>query len=183
VVVTVRNYSNEAAALGTQVQLDYSSFGIGFPRQSLGIQTVDLNKAGLNPDERSIEFFLPQSIRDKFGHLSVFVTVHHPHDRNANNNTGEQAWSASPANDGQAASFAFQLRNSLAQATTFDLVVLEATWSAALSDNQVILAAGQVRNLMLNVQVPVGASGQQHFNVVALVNGALFGGVHHRFDV
>jgi hypothetical protein len=180
--VTVRNYSPDAPALNTQVRLEYSRFGIGFGRSLLGIQPVSLNKAGLAQEEQTVDFYLPTAIRDKNGNISVFVTVSHPKDRYARNNEGEQAWSASAATAGSTATFDFELHNALASTTTFDLLTLEADWSAALNDSQVILAPGQTRNLTLSLQVPADASGSQRFNIVALVGGALYGGLHHRFD-
>ena len=180
--VTVRNYSPDAPALNTQVQLEYSRFGIGFGRNLLGILPVNLNKAGVVLEEQILEFYLPTTIRDQFGNISVFVTVSHPKDRNARNNEGEQAWSASAATAGSTATFDFELHNALASSSTFDLLTLEADWSATLSDSQVVLVPGQTRNVTLSVQVPADASGSQRFNIVALVGGGLYGGLHHRFD-
>ena len=91
-----------------------------------------------------------------------------------------EAWSASATTAGSTATFDFELHTALASSPTFDLLTLEADWSAALSDSQVVLAPGQTRNLTLSVQVPADASGSQRFNIVALVGGALYGGLHHR---
>lgn len=181
--VTVRNYSVEAPALGTQVRLDYSPFGIGFTRNLLGIQQVNLNKAGAALEEQELDFYLPTSIRDNFSNISVFIAVSHPKDRNATNNEGEQAWSSSAATAGSTATFTFQLRNALSVESTFDLLMLEADWSATLSDSQVVLVPGATRNLTLSVQVPADADGSRRFNIIALVDGNLYGGIHHRFDV
>ena len=180
--VTVRNYSPDAPALNTQVQLEYSRFGIGFARNLLGIQPVDLNKAGHAQEEQTLDFYVPTAVREKIGNISVFVTVAHPKDRNPRNNTGEQAWSASASTAGSAATFDFEVHNALASSSTFDLLTLEADWSATLSDSQVVLVPGQTRNVTLNVQVPASASGSQRFNVVALLGGSLYGGIFHRFD-
>ncbi|MAG97999.1 MAG: hypothetical protein QF797_14715 [Alphaproteobacteria bacterium] len=181
--VTVRNYSADASAVGTQVGLEYSRFGIGFARAAIGALAVDLNRAGSVGDERTLDFYLPSAVRDEHDNISVRVTVNHPHDRNAANNSGEQAWSSSSATAGAAAQFGFQLHNSLGATTDFDLLVMEADWSANLSDGQVTLMPGQARNITLTVQVPSDASSPRRFNVVALVGGGLYGGVHHRFDV
>ncbi len=184
VIVTVRNYSTDSSALGTQVMLEYSQFGIGFPKSELAIQNVNLNMQGRSGDEQSLDFFLPVSIRKKLGgNISVFVMVSHPHDRYTGNNIGEQSWSASSVQKGQSERFTFQIHNSLSVVTQFDLLVLESDWNPVLDTNQTVLIPGQAQNINLTVQVPADAVQSKSFNVVALAGGSLYGGIYHRFDV
>ena len=59
VVIRLRNYSRDSAAIGVYVNVAYSQFGIGFPRQTLNILQANLNKQGLAGEEVELKFPLP----------------------------------------------------------------------------------------------------------------------------
>lgn len=182
--VVVRNTSADAPALGTQVTVEYSSYGIGLPRTVLGSLPVDLNRMGMAGDEGELHFPLPSALRNEHTNLAVFVSVDHPHDRNTDNNRGEQVYSGAVVPVGGPATFTFAVRNSLGVASQFALSVLEADWSAHLSQTAVDLLPGQTVNVTLTVQVPSDATERKDFNIVALKpDGGLYGGIFHNFDV
>ncbi len=184
VVVTVRNYSSDSAAVGVYVKVAYSQFGIGFPRQTLNILQTNLNKQGLAGAEAEIKFPLPQSVKDEWSNISTFVTIEHPHDRDDINNLGEQSWSSAGSKAGSTHQFQFPIYNSLSAAETFSLQVLESDWSPGLSTNAINLIPGQSANITLSLSPPAGTNETKRFNVVALrSNGQLYGGVFHRLSV
>lgn len=180
---TVRNYSADSTAVNTLVQLEYSQFGIGFPRTLSNILKVNLNKAGSAGDSQTVDFLLPSGFKAENNRVSVFVKVIHPHDRNSNNNVGEQSWSASNATAGSTTDFSFQVYNSHNANETFSLSVLESDWGATLSSGSVNLLPGQSSTVTLSVTIPAGAN-TKAFNVIALdATGGLYGGLFHRFDI
>jgi hypothetical protein len=184
VVVTVRNLSSDSGAAAVNVRVDFSSLGIGLPRKTLGFKQVDLARAGMPGAEATIQFFVPPYERDDESRLAVFVELQHGTDRDQSNNQGEQAWSASGVAAGGPAAFSFPLANRLPGTQTFSLVVLESDWGAALNVGSVTLLPMQSVNVTLSVNVPSSFSGSKAFNIVARrSDGALYGGIFHRFDV
>lgn len=184
VVVSVRNYSTDAPSVSTSVRVEIAEFGIGFESQSLGSHTTNLARAGVAGSEADISFFVPPSVRQERDVVAVTATVSHPHDRDALNNVGHQAWSASPAQIGSDLNFAFRVRNRFSQQASFALQIVEADLPATLSSAAVTLLPGQTTSVVLRVAGNATETGSQRFSIAAFQpNGALYGGVFHRFDI
>ena len=89
--VTVRNISRDAAAVGAQVHLFHSRFGIGFDRRHIGSQTVSLAPS----TGATLSFPLSRAVVVGDPKIGVHVEIEHAHDQNLINNCGSQVLAAS----------------------------------------------------------------------------------------
>jgi hypothetical protein len=85
--VTVRNLSPSANAVNVLVSLSTSAFGLGTARSFMSSQIVSLA-----PTQASTLLFpMTQALLNSADQrIGVYVTITHPHDRRAINNTGAQ---------------------------------------------------------------------------------------------
>ena len=90
-LITVRNLSPDTAALGAQVRVSISPFGIGFEPRRVGSLPVSLA-----PSARA-DFSFPWSRAVVAGdpRTGVHIEIEHPPDRNPNNNSGSQVLAVS----------------------------------------------------------------------------------------
>jgi hypothetical protein len=88
--VTVRNLSPDIWAVGAQVHLSISPFGIGFEQRPVASQTVSLAPSA------SAALSFPLSRADVLGdvRIGIHIRIEHPHDPNRINNAGSQVLAA-----------------------------------------------------------------------------------------
>jgi len=182
---TLRNLSGEASANQTRVDLSWSVWGIGMPRQPIGSTFVDLARAGFAGSERTISWPLPPALKaaDRYG---VFVKLLHPYDKDTRNNEGEQTVDGFQTSQGRSKTFVVPVRNPSGSAQT---VVLSAGPAPVAPWVTIVpavftLGSGVQQNVMVSVHVPGGIPPSPpgtlisaEVGVLATMGGAYLGGV------
>ena len=180
--VRLRNLSTEVPAAGTRVDMAWSRWGIGQVRLPIGSITTNLGPGA----EGAVKLATPPALiaEKRFG---LFVTVFHPHDKDAGNNTGEQVIDGMRTSEGRTRSFTFPVRNPGSAGGTIHLQVLPgpaAPW-ASLSASTFTLAPGAEASVTLTLTVPAAAPVSPPgtlvttmVDVLATLNGAYLGGIN-----
>ncbi len=180
--VRLRNLSTEVPAAATRVDMAWSRWGVGQVRSPIGSIAVDLASGA----EGAVKLATPPALMTE-KRFSFFVKVFHPHDKDANNNTGEQTIDGMRTSEGRARSFTFPVRNPGPGAGTINLQILPgaaAPWTT-LSDSNFALAPGAETNVSLSISVPAavpnsppGTLVTTMVDVLATLNGAYLGGIN-----
>jgi hypothetical protein len=168
--VTVRNLSPDIWAVGAQVQLSISPFGIGFERRPVASQTISLGPSA------SATLSFPLSRADVAGD---------PHDPNRINNSGSQVLAASRTSvSGRRLTLDIPVHNLAAVARRITLRVLAGDLIAAVEPASRSFAPRETGNVRLRTEIPASIVGtpdhrtRRHVTVIAaLDDGALVGGV------
>lgn len=178
--VTVRNLSSTASAVGVLVELSYSQFGIGMPRQSLSSMSVSLPPLGAS----TLLFALPQAVINGPQLISVFVRLLHGADADPSNNEGEQTIIHGLTSQvGRTIEFKFPVRNPANFAQSMSLVTYANTLGFTVSPTSHNFAPGEQIMVTGKISVAPGlhSSGdwiQQTATVAAFgTNGAMIGGL------
>lgn len=179
--VRLRNLSTEVPAPGTRVDMAWSRWGIGQVRTAVGSAAVDLAPGA----EGAVKLATPPALmaEKRFG---LFVRVSHPHDKDPNNNTGEQTVDGMRTSEGRTRAFQFPVRNPGPGAGTVQLQVLPgpaAAW-CSLSGSSFPLGPGAETPATLTIAVPAavpnsppGTQVTTAVDVMATLNGGYLGGV------
>lgn len=183
--VTCRNLASDASANRTRVDLSWSAWGIGMPRQPIGSAFVDLARSGFVGSEQTISWPLPPALKAA-GRYGVFATLVHPYDKNSTNNSGEQTLDGFQTSAGRSHSFVLPVRNPRNSTQTISLTAGPAPVASWVSvvPSVLTLGAGAQQNVMVSVHVPSNIppspSGTQisaTVDVLAVIGGAYLGGV------
>lgn len=181
--VTVRNLSTDASATGTRVDVSWSQWGIGLPRLPIATAFADLARAGFPGSERRIDIATPSAVVDaeRYG---IFAKVLHPYDRDLTNNAGEQTIDGFATSETRSKQFVIPVRNPTGAAGNIQLQVSPNMWGASVVPSVLTLAAGAQQNVQFSLTVPAGVPASppgtlitQSFEIMALMNGVLLGGV------
>jgi hypothetical protein len=178
VSVSVTNFSDDAPAAGVEVRVDGARWGIGMPRVGVGGFTTDLGIAsGLNARVKQTIELDPESGLSRF-----FVRVRHPKDRDPANNQGIDAQRRENVESGPF-SLPFTVRNPLQRQVTVSLAVMNGTWDAAVTPDQLSLLPSQngVASLAGIADLTgMDPSDRVEFTIIATVEGALLDGLTYR---
>jgi hypothetical protein len=149
--VTVRNLSPTVSAVGTQVTLLVSAFGIGMKRTPFSTQTLTLA-----PLQQTTLFYpLSQAIINGEQSIGVHVELYHPFDSLQINNHGAQVASGiDTVSAGRSPSLAFPVLNNSPGARTITLATLPNNLGAAVSPASYTFAPLQQINATLALDVP-----------------------------
>ncbi len=182
---TVRNLSSESSANQTRVDVSWSAWGIGMPRQAVATSFVDLARAGFPGSEQTLSWPLPPALKAA-GLFGLFVTVIHPYDTDVNNNQGEQTLNGFQTSTGRAKAFVVPVRNPMSSAQTITLSagpLPVANWVNVVP-SVFTLAAGGVKDVMVSIDVPAaippsppGTAISAAVDILATIGGAYLGGV------
>lgn len=182
---TVRNLSADASANQTRVDLSWSEWGIGMPRQPIGSTFIDLARAGFAGSEGTIKWPLPPLVKaaNRYG---IFVDVLHPYDKDPNNNRGEQTVDGFQTSQGRSKTFVVPVRNPSGATQTITLSAGPApvaSW-ATIAPATLTLGAGAQQNVMVAIHVPSsippsppGTLISATVDVLATMAGSYLGGV------
>lgn len=183
--ITVRNLSSVASANQTRVDLSWSVWGIGMPRQGIGTTFVDLTRAGFPGSQQTISWPLPTALNTA-GLYGIFVNLQHPYDRNKANNQGEQTVDGFQTSTGRAKTFVVPISNPSGTTQTIALSpgpASVASW-VTITPAVLTLAAGAQQNVMVGVNVPAsvpaspaGTEISATIDILATIGGAYLGGV------
>jgi hypothetical protein len=183
--ITCRNLSADASANQTRVDISWSPWGIGMPRQPIGSAFVDLARAGFAGSEQKISWPLPPVVQaaSRYG---IFVALSHPYDKDPNNNQGEQSVDGFQTSAGRSKTFVVPVRNPTGSAQTITLnagpgpVVPWTTIVPAV----LTLGGGAQQNVMVTVNVPAaippsppGTLVSATVDVLATMSGTYLGGI------
>lgn len=181
--ITVRNLSADASANGTRVDVSWSPWGIGMPRQAIASSFVNLPRAGFPGSQQRVQIPTPAAVIEA-GRYGIFATVHHPYDRDLTNNAGEQTLDGFATSETRSKQFVIPVRNPSAAAGNIQLQVSPNTWGASIVPNSLVLGAGAQQDTQFSVSVPAGVPPSpagtlitQSFEISAFLNGTLIGGV------
>lgn len=181
--VTVRNLSADASANGTRIDVIWSQWGIGMPRQPIATAFVDLARAGFPGSERRIEIPTPSEVVEA-NRYGIFARVLHPYDRDLTNNTGEQTLDGFATSETRNKQFVIPVRNPTGAAGNVQIQVSPNVWGASVVPSVFTLGAAVQQDVQFSVSVPAGVPASppgtlitQSFEIMALLNGALLGGV------
>lgn len=181
--ITVRNLSPDASANGTRVDVSWSPWGIGMPRQSIASGFVNLPRAGFPGSQQRVQIPTPAAVIEA-GRYGIFAKVHHPYDRDLTNNTGEQTLDGFATSETRSKQFVIPVRNPSGANGNIQLQVSPNIWGASIVPNALVLGAGAQQDTQFSVSVPAsvppspaGTLITQTFEISALLNGALIGGV------
>jgi hypothetical protein len=183
---TVRNLSADASANQTRVDISWSPWGIGLPRQPLTTSFVDLARAGFPGSEQTLSWPLPPQMKAA-GLFGLFVNVIHPYDTDLNNNQGEQTLDAfRTSSTGRLTSFTVPVGNPTASAQDIALTAgpaVIASW-VTFDAPAFTLAPGAVRDVKVTIEVPAampvapaGSVLSAVVDVLATMGGGYLGGV------
>jgi hypothetical protein len=185
IAATIRNMSADASANRTRVDLSWSPWGIGLPRQPLASSFVDLPRAGSPGSQQTVTWPMPAVLKDA-GRFAVFVKVVHPYDRDTTNNEGEQAIDGFQTSEGRSRTFIVPVRNPTSVLKTISLTpapAVIAPW-VLISPSVLTLNPGTQQNVMVQINVPAslpaspaGTLLSAIIDVLATMNGAYLGGV------
>jgi hypothetical protein len=182
---TVRNLSSEASANQTRVDVSWSQWGIGLPRNALFTSFVDLARAGFPGSEQKLSWPLPPALLAArlFG---LFVKIIHPYDSDPLNNSGEQTVDGFQTSTGRSKTFVVPVRNPTGAAQTIALTVGPAPvlpWVTVVPA-VIMLGAGAQQNVMLSIDIPTsvpasppGTLISADVDVLATIGGNYLGGV------
>lgn len=182
---SVRNLSPDASANQTRIDLSWSVWGIGMPRQPIGSTFVDLARAGFAGSEKQLSWPLPPALEaaQRYG---VFIRILHPYDRDTTNNEGEQTFDGFQTSQGRSQSFIVPVRNPTGTAQTISLLAGPAPvapW-VTIVPASITLGGGAQTNVMVSINVPGGIPASAPgvlvsatVDVLALLGGAYLGGV------
>jgi hypothetical protein len=182
---TVRNLSADASANQTRVDLSWSVWGIGMPREPIGSIFVDLARAGFPGSERTVSLALPSNVKaaNRYG---IFVNLSHPYDRDTTNNQGEQTLDGFQTSLGRSKSFVVPVRNpsNSAQAITLTAGPAPVVPWVSIVPSVFTLGAGAQQNVMVSVNVPAaipasppGTLISATVDVLASMGGVYLGGI------
>jgi hypothetical protein len=181
--ITVRNLSPDASANGTRVDVSWSSWGIGMPRQAIASKFVNLPRAGFPGSQQRVQIPTPAAVIEA-GRYGIFATIHHPYDRDLSNNSGDQVLDGFATSETRSKQFVIPVRNSTGSAGNVQLQVSPNTWGATIVPSTLVLGAGAQQDTQISVTVPAGVPPSpagtlvtQSFEISALLNGTLIGGV------
>jgi hypothetical protein len=151
----VRNLSSVASANQTRVDLSWSVWGIGMPRQGIGTTFVDLTRAGFPGSQQTISWPLPTALNTA-GLYGIFVNLQHPYDRNKANNQGEQTVDGFQTSTGRGKTFVVPISNPSGTTQTIALSAGPASVASWVTITPAVLtlAAGAQQNVMVGVNVP-----------------------------
>lgn len=181
--VQVRNLSADASANATRVDISWSAWGIGMPKESIASAFVDLARSGFPGSQRSIEIANPADViaAKRYG---IFVNISHPYDRDPSNNHSEQTIDGFQTSTSRQGNFAIPVRNPTGSVVVIQLAVQPAIWGATIVPSSVTLAPGSQQTVQFSVSVPAvippspaGTLITETFNIVGTIGGKLLGGV------
>lgn len=182
---TIRNLSADASANQTRVDLSWSVWGIGMPRQAIGSAFVDLARAGFGGSEKTISWPLPPVVKIA-GLYGIFVTLSHPYDRDKKNNQGEQTLNGFQTSGGRSRTFVVPVRNPSGSVQTISLTAGPAPilpW-VTIVPAVFTLGAGAQQNVMVSVNVPAsippsppGTQVSATVDVLAIMGSSYLGGI------
>ena len=182
---TVRNLSADASANQTRVDLSWTAWGIGMPRQSIGSTFVDLARAGFAGSELTLSWPLPPALKAA-ARYGIFVNLLHPYDRDTTNNQGEQTLDGFQTSQGRSKSFVVPVQNPLSSTQTFTLTagpVPVVPWVTIVPAAFTLGPAAQ-QNVMVSINVPAaippsppGTLISATVDVLAIMGSAYLGGV------
>jgi len=183
---TVRNLSADASANQTRVDLSWSAWGIGMPRQPIASSFVDLARAGFAGSEQTLSWPNPPALVAA-GLYGIFVRIVHPYDRDTTNNQGEQTVDGFQTSTGRSKVFVVPVRNPTSSTQTITLTAGPAPvapW-ATVVPSVVTLGAGAQQDVMVAINVPAaippsppGTLISASVDVLATMGGAYLGGVN-----
>jgi len=181
VPVTVHNLSPTAHAVYATVHVAVSRFGIGTPRRPLGSRRVTVSAGG----SVVVDFPLDQAALDGGPLIGVHVTLEHPHDRIAINNSGSQVIEGMrTSDDGRTHTLVIPVVNEASHPRTLTLEAHTQDVEVALSPSTLHLGPGEEGAVTLTTQVPdtlhapAGGETRRHVIVVAREpEGEIVGGV------
>lgn len=183
--ITCRNLSADSSANQTRVDLSWSAWGIGMPRQSIGSAFVNLARSGFSGSEGTISWPLPPVV-NAAGLYGIFVSLFHPYDTNPANNQGEQTVDGFQTSTGRSKTFVVPVRNPNNSAQTISLSAGPAPvipW-VNIVPSVLTLGAGAQQNVMVSVSVPAaippsppGTLISATVDVLATIGGAYLGGI------
>ncbi len=183
--ITCRNLSADASANQTRVDLSWSPWGIGMPRQPIGSAFVDLARAGFAGSEKKIAWPLPPVVQaaSRYG---IFASLSHPYDKNPANNQGEQTVDGFQTSAGRSKTFVVPVRNPTGSVQTITLNRGPAPvvpWTTIVP-SVLTLGAGAQQNVMVSINVPAaippsppGTLISATVDVLATIGGTYLGGV------
>jgi len=183
--VTLRNLSADCSANQTRLDLSWSPWGIGLPRQAIGTHFINLARLGFPGSEGTIEVPLPPAVAAA-GRYGIFAKVIHPYDRDPTNNEGEQTADGFQTSHARSKAFVIPVRNPTSSMQTIALTAgpSAVTPWVALTPATVTLAAGAQTNVTAVVTVPnsipASPSGtliSATIDILATMSGGYLGGV------
>ncbi len=182
---TVRNLSPDASANQTRVDLSWSAWGVGMPRQAIASSFVDLARAGFAGGEQTLSWPLPPALKAA-GLYGIFVDLLHPYDRDTNNNQGEQTVDGFQTSTGRSKTFVVPVRNPNSSVQTITLTSGPGpivSW-VTIVPSVLTLGAGAQQNVMVAINVPAaippsppGTLISASVDVLATIGGSYLGGV------
>jgi hypothetical protein len=185
-MATVRNLSPDASANQTRVDLSWSVWGIGMPRQPIASTFVDLARVGFPGSEQNLSWPNPPAVVAA-GLYGIFVSLVHPYDRDTTNNQGEQTLDGFQTSTGRSKVFVVPVRNPTASVQTITLTAGPAPvlpWVTVVPA-VFTLAAGAQQDVMVAINVPPaipasppGTLISASVDVLATMGGSYLGGVN-----
>lgn len=182
---TVRNLSPDASAHRTRVDISWSAWGIGMPRQPIASSFINLDRAGFPGNQGTLSWATPLALKDasKYG---IFVHISHPFDRDPTNNESEQTVDGFQTSEGRSKTFIVPVRNPTGEVQTISLSAGPATilpW-VTITPSTFTLNPGVYENVMVHVNVPAtipasppGTLISSTIDVLALMRGTYLGGI------
>lgn len=144
---------------------------------------VDLARPGFPGSERTIQISTPRAVIEakRFG---ISVKVVHPFDRDLTNNYGEQTVDGFATSETRNKLFIIPVRNPTNSSGLIQLAITPNIWNATITPSSLTLGAGNQQDVQFSVRVPnsvpvspAGTLISQTFEIMALLNGMLIGGV------
>ena len=184
-LIKCRNLSADASANQTRVDLSWSNWGIGLPRNPIGSTFVNLARAGFPGSEQSVSVPLPSAAKAA-GLYGIFVNLFHPYDRDNTNNQGEQTLDGFQTSTGRAKTFVVPVQNPTGSIQTFNLTAGPAPIAPWVNivPAAFTLGAGAQQNVLVSVNVPAaippsppGTLISATVDVLATMSGAYLGGI------
>lgn len=174
-LVTVRNLSPTASAIGANVHCYTSRFGIGFTRTMFGTVVINLPPGA----QKQLQVPFPQAVLAGEQRIGFHVRIEHPTDPVAINNEGSQVIDAfATSKQGRSIATSFLVRNPLgaAQAITVQQLATQAGIQSTFTISPAPFGGFEERLCSVKINVEawlVGGGGVTHDrNITFVARGA-----------
>lgn len=153
-MVTIRNLSATASAVGVKANASVSRFGIGYPRTPIVSVAANLPPSSV----RTILIPFPQSVMSGEQRIGFHVTLEHPTDMDESNNYGAQLHEGFYTSEaGRSVATTLPVRNPLPTPQFIQIAVLGGTPGLAVSLSPPATAFAPFEERILAVQLTVAA--------------------------